>query len=434
MRSSKSAHKQIYWHRYKVKETAVNQSFELKIDAMAHGGEGIGRHDKRAIFVPYTIPGESVQVEITKDHGRYARARLLDILEPSPARINPPCPYFGPEKCGGCQWQHIAYEVQVRIKGLVVQDQFQRIGKFDNPPLLEPLPDTQGWAYRNHALFRTTPEGNLGFLSPHSHTVYPVTECMIIHPLLNDLLLSLDMSSYPDLEWLEMRTGTETRDLMLLLQTVDEEPPSLQVDFPISVVQLCHDDAIAPLIGLDYITERLLDRDFRISATSFYQVNSEQAKQLVDLVLFAAELQGTESVLDAYCGVGLFTSFLAEQAFHVTGIEINPPAIVDARYNLAGFDNVDIIEGSVDDILPNMDREFDVVVLDPPRTGLDRHALDAIGNGNTQRIVYVSCDPATLARDSQRLTKFGYKLEWVQPVDMFPQTYHIENVALLLRG
>lgn len=410
----------------------MDESFELKIDAMAHGGEGIGRYNKRAIFVPYTIPGETVRVQLTTDKGRYARARLLDVLQPSPSRVEPQCPYFGPEKCGGCQWQHIAYEVQARIKGMIVQDQFQRIGKFDNPPLLEPIADNQGWAYRNHALFRTNPEGHLGFLSPKSHTVYPVDNCMIIHPLLNELLRSLDMS-YPDLEWLEMRAGTANQELMLLLQTIDEEPPSIQVDFPISIVQLCHDDAIAPLIGLDYITERLLDKTFRISATSFFQVNSEQAKQLVEFVLEASALQGTESVLDAYCGVGLFTAFLADQAGHVTGIEVNPPAVADARFNLENVGNVDILEGPVDEVFPTIKTKFDVVVLDPPRTGLDRLTLDAIGDGGAQRIVYVSCDPATLARDALRLTRFGYQIEWIQPVDMFPQTYHIENIVLLSR-
>ena len=410
----------------------MNQLIEFKIDAMAHGGEGIGRYDGRAIFVPYTIPGEIVRVDLVKDHGRYARARLVEVLEPSPARVDPACPFFGPEKCGGCQWQHIAYEVQVGIKGLVVRDQLQRVGKFDNPPILEPIPDTAGWAYRNHALFRTTPEGRLGFLSPQSHSVYPVDNCMILHPLQNELLQSLDMV-YPDVEWLEMRVGPSTSEIMLLLQTIDEEPPSLQVDFPISIVQICHDDAVAPLIGLDYITEQLRDKVFRISATSFFQVNSEQTNSLIDYVLEAAEPKGFERVLDAYCGVGLFTAFLADHVQHITGIEINPPAVADAVYNLAGADNVEILKGSVEDILPNLDAEFNIVLVDPPRTGLDRHAIDALGNGNAERLIYVSCDPATLARDAQRLTRYGYSLEWVQPVDMFPQTYHIENVALFVR-
>ena len=238
---------------------------------------------------------------------------------------------------------------------------------------------------------------------------------------------------YPDLEWLEMRVGTADRDLMLVLQTVDEEPPSLQVDFPVSIVQLCHDDAIAPLVGLDYITERLRDKEFRISATSFFQVNTGQAQSLVDTVLEAADLQGGESILDAYCGVGLFSAFLADQAQHITGIEIDPPAVVDAKHNLAGVNNVEILEGSVDDILPELNRDFDIVVVDPPRSGIERHTLDVLGEGKSERIIYVSCDPATLGRDAQRLTQYGFHMEWVQPIDMFPQAYHIENVALFYR-
>jgi 23S rRNA (uracil1939-C5)-methyltransferase len=410
----------------------MDQLFELKIDAMAHGGEGIGRYDGRAIFVPYSIPGETIRATITKDHRRYARARLVEVLEPSPARVKPQCPFFGPGKCGGCQWQHIAYDVQSRIKGLVVRDQFQRVGKFDNPPILEPIPDKVGWAYRNHALFRTSSEGHLGFLSSQSHSVYPVDSCMILHPLLNGLIQSLDMV-YPDLEWLEMRVGTSTREIMLLLQTIDEEPPSLQVDFPISIVQICHDDAVAPLIGLDYIMEKIREKSFRISATSFFQVNILQANHLVDLVLEAAEPRGTETILDAYCGVGLFTAFLADQVQHITGIEINPSAVADALHNLAFANNVEIVEGAVQDVLPELDTEYNTVIVDPPRTGLERYALDALGKRNADRFIYISCDPATLARDVRRLERWGYVLEWIQPVDMFPQTYHIENIALLIR-
>ncbi len=404
----------------------------LTLDAMAHGGEAIGHHEGRAIFVPYAIPGERVRVEIVDERERYARARLLEVLEPSPARVAPPCPYFGPEACGGCQWQHIDYAVQARIKGLVVRDQFRRVGKFETPPILEPLPDETGWEYRNHALFHTDAEGRLGFLAPHSHTVYPITDCLILHPLLNDLLHSLDMV-YPELEWLELRAGTATGDLMLVLQAVEEESPELEVDFPLSVVQVRHDDAIAPLIGLDYIVEAVHEREFRISATSFYQVNTAQAAQLVNVVLGALEPRGYEKVLDAYCGVGLFTAFLSEEAGFVTGIEAHPAAVADARHNLAGADNVTILQGTVEAVLSTVEHKLDAAVVDPPRTGLELAALDALAAHGPKRIVYVSCDPATLARDARRLVKHGYTLEWVQPIDMFPQTYHIENVALLTR-
>lgn len=404
----------------------------LTLDAMAHGGEAIGRHAGRAIFVPYAIPGERVRVEIVDDRGRYAHARLLEILEPSPARVEPPCPHFGPDACGGCQWQHIDYGVQARIKGLVVMDQFRRIGKFDEPPILEPIPDETGWEYRNHALFHANAEGRLGFLSARSHDVYPIDDCLILHPLLSSLWQSLDMV-YPELEWMELRAGTATGDLMVVLQALEEESPALEVDFPLSVVQVRHDDAIAPLIGLDYIMESVSGREFRISATSFYQVNSAQAGQLVDLVLEALEPRGYQKVLDAYCGVGLFTAFLSEEAGHVTGIEAHPAAVADARHNLVGADNVTILQGTVEDVLPTVEHKLDAAVVDPPRTGLELAALDALAAHAPKRIVYVSCDPATLARDAQRLVKHGYTLQWVQPVDLFPQTYHIENVALLTR-
>jgi 23S rRNA (uracil1939-C5)-methyltransferase len=322
--------------------------------------------------------------------------------------------------------------VQARIKGLVVMDQFQRIGKFQEPPILEPIPDETGWEYRNHALFHADAEGRLGFLSARSHDVYPIDDCLILHPLLSNLWQSLDMV-YPELEWMELRAGTATGDLMVVLQAKEEESPSLEVDFPLSVVQIRHDDAIAPLIGLDYIMESAGGREFRISATSFYQVNSAQATQLVDLVMEALELRGYQKVLDAYCGVGLFTAFLSEEAGTVTGIEAYPVAVADAMHNLAGADNVTILQGAVEDVLPTIEHKLDAAVVDPPRTGLELDALDALAAQAPKRIVYVSCDPATLARDARRLVKHGYTLQWVQPVDLFPQTYHIENVALLTR-
>jgi 23S rRNA (uracil1939-C5)-methyltransferase len=409
------------------------ETITLELDAMAHGGEAIGRHEGRAIFVPYAIPGEQIRAELIEDRGRYARARLVEILRPSPIRVEPPCPFFGQDKCGGCQWQHIDTSVQPRMKGLVTLDQLERVGKFTAPPVFEPIPDSLGWEYRNHALFRVNAEGRLGFLSSRSHDVYPIDDCLIIHPLLGTLLKSLDMT-YPELEWLEMRAGTATGDLMLLLQAKEEESPSLEVDFPLSIVQIRHDDAVAPLIGLDYLIERVHEREFRVSATSFFQVNSAQAAELVAIVLGALDLDGSEHVLDAYCGVGLFTAFIAEEARHVTGIEINPPAVADARHNLAHADNVTLLEGAVEEMVEDIDGRLDAVVVDPPRTGLEPEVIDALIARSPTRLVYVSCDPATLARDCRRLARQGYTLDWVQPVDLFPQTYHIENVALMSRG
>jgi len=406
------------------------QSFELHVTAMAHGGDAIGKYQGRTVFVPFAIPGERLRVQLVEERKHFIRARLLEVLDPSPVRVTPPCPYFG--HCGGCHFQHIAYEAQVQIKGLVVLDQFQRVGKFEAPLVFEPLPDSSGWEYRNHARFHITPEGYPGFLAADSQEIIPIKDCPIMHPLLSELYTSLDLL-LPDVEQLELRVGTATGDLMLLLQTYDEEPPSLEVDFPLSIVQVCHDTLPAPLIGLDYITESVHGREFRISATSFYQVNSAQAERLVEIVLGALELEGHERVLDAYCGIGLFTAFLAEEAGEVVGIEINAASVADAVFNLADAPNVTLIEGQVEDVLPDWEHPFDAAVLDPPRTGLDPTTLDALVRSSPERIVYVSCDPATLARDARRLVDAGYVLEWVQPVDLFPQTFHIENVALLTR-
>ncbi len=410
----------------------MSETFEIIPFAMAHGGDALGRYEGRAIFVPYTMPGERVRVELIEDHKRYARARLVEILDPAPARVAPPCPYFGPSKCGGCQFQHIAYPTQVQVKGRVVIDQLERIGKFKDPPVLEPISDETGWEYRNRALFRTTDEGYPGFLSAGTQDVYPVGDCLIVHPLLSRLYRSLHMKQ-PDVEKMELRVGTATGDLMVVIQTYDEESPSLEVDFPLSIVQVRHDTTPTPLVGLDYITEVVRGREFRISATSFFQVNSNQAAQLVELVLEALALQGDEVVVDAFCGVGLFTAFIAEQASLVVGIELNPDAIDDAVYNLANAENVTLLEGLVEHALPEIEQPIDAVVLDPPRAGMERAALDALVHHAPERIVYVSCDLATFARDSRRLVEKGYTLAWVQPVDLFPQTYHIETVALLTR-
>ena len=411
----------------------MTNSFEVTPFAMGHGGDAIGRHAGKAVFIPYAIPGEKIRAEVVEERKHYARARLVEVLEPSPVRVKPACEHFGPGRCGGCQFQHIAYSAQVKIKGMIVKDQLQRIGKFEEPPVLEPIPDETGWEYRNHARFRTTAGGHPGFLIAGSHNVIPIMDCPILHPLLADLYHSLDMTQ-PNVEQLELRVGTATGDLMVVLQTYDEEPPSLRVDYPLSIVQVRHDTTPTALVGLDYINEVVKGREFRISATSFYQVNSEQAAKLVELVLAALRLQPDEKVIDAYCGIGLFTAFLAAEASLVTGIEINRDSVADALHNLGDAENVTLLEGPVAEALKLVKHDVDAVVLDPPRTGLETEALDALVAHDPARIAYVSCDPATLARDAQRLVKKGYKLAWVQPIDLFPQTFHIENVALLYKN
>jgi 23S rRNA (uracil1939-C5)-methyltransferase len=407
------------------------EPFTLQLTAMAHGGAALGRHEGHVIFVPYALPGETVRVEIVEDKGRYAFARLVEVLAPSPNRITPPCPYFGPTGCGGCQWQHIDYQSQLRFKAEVIVDQLTRIGKITDPLVHATLPDSSGWAYRNHAQFHPASDGGLGFQTAASDEVVQIAECLILHPMLSDLFAALDPDfDLPSLSRLSLRAGTETGDRMLIFETADDLPPGLEIDLPVSCVLLLSDGIHVNLIGKNHIVETVAGHTYRISAPSFFQVNTPQAAQLVQQVMAYLDLKGNETILDAYCGVGLFTAHLAKQADLVVGIELDPTAVADLLENTAEQDNVEIIEGPVEAVLPNLDLVFDAAVVDPPRAGLDRFVVDALAEQGPRHIVYVSCDPATLARDAQRLIRASYRLVEVQPVDMFPQTYHIESIAL----
>ncbi len=407
------------------------EAFTLGLTAIAHGGAALGRHEGRVVFVPYAIPGETVRVEIVEDKGRHAFARLIEVLEPAPERTAPPCPYFGPTGCGGCQWQHIAYPAQLRFKSAIVADQLARIGGIADPPVHPTLPDPSGWAYRNHARFHPAPDGGLGFQAAAGNETIPIDECRILHPLLADLYAALDLD-VEGLLHLSLRAGTATGDSMLVFEMEDDLPPALELDLPVSCVLLLSDGQHANLIGNNFIREIVAGRTYRISAPSFFQVNTPQAGELVRLVLAYLDLRGGETVLDAYCGVGLFTVPLAERAGLVVAVEVAPPAVADLLENTALYDNVDVIEGPVEAVLPDLETPPDAAVVDPPRTGLDRLALDALVEHHPARLVYVSCDPATLARDAKRLIAAGYRLVEVQPVDLFPQTYHVESVALFV--
>jgi len=409
----------------------------VEMTTMAHGGDALGRHEGKVIFVPYAIPGEVVRAEITEDKGHYAFARLVEVLEPSPQRIDPPCPYFGQGQCGGCQWQHVGYEAQGQFKREILIDQLERIGGLEGPLVHPTVPDEAGWAYRNHAQFHPAAEGGLGFQRAPGRQpddgpdtgIMPIDFCMILHPALSDLydLIDLDVEG---LVRLVLRAGTATGDRLIGFEMEEDKPPALEVDEALSCVMLLQEGGYANLIGDNYLTEVVAGHAYRISASSFFQVNTRQAETLVRLALRYLDLEGHETVLDAFCGVGLFTTHVAEEAELVVGIESSPSAVDDLLENTEGRANVEIIEGAVEDVLPQIAVPVDAVLLDPPRGGVDRYALDALAELAPRRIVYVSCDPATLARDAKRLRKKGYALAEVQPVDMFPQTYHVESVSL----
>ncbi len=405
------------------------QTIELQLTAMAHGGSALGRHEGRVIFVPYAIPGETVRVVLEEERARWARGRLLEIQDPSPHRVEPPCPHFGPDRCGGCHFQHIAYEAQAEYKRDVVVDQLARLGGLRDANVQEIIGAAQPWGYRNHAQFHTTPEGQLGFLTADTHNVVPVEECLILDPLLDELRAALDME-WPQLHRLSLRCGSASGDRMAIFELNDYEDFDIEVDFPVSCVILLADGEAVVLMGNVYLEEHVAGRDYRISANSFFQVNTAGAEALVALVHDALAPTRGDTLLDLYCGVGLFGLSLAEHVGRVLGVEADASAAADFRHNARGLDQVELVEGKVQSVLPRIKEPVDLLLLDPPRAGAGPDVIDQVAHLNPRRIAYVSCDPATLARDARHLFDRGFLLQEVQPVDHFPQTYHVESVAL----
>lgn len=417
---------------------AIEGRVKLHLTDMAHGGAALGRHEGKVVFVPYAIPGEEVLVELVEDKGRYARGRLVEVLSPSAQRVSPPCPHFGSQAtvaavgCGGCHWQHITYEAQWELKRRIVQDQLKRIGRFENVPVKPTIGSPEPWRYRNHVQFALDEHGRLGFMAAESQRVVPIEECHVMHPLLDEVFGALDLE-LPELKRLSLRCGVNTSQRMVVFETHEDEPFELEVDLPVSCAFLLSDGRTATLIGHDYISEILAGHKYRISASSFFQVNTSQAEELVRLVRDYLAPTGSEVLLDAYCGVGVFGLSLAGEVGQVIGVEENPSAVADARFNASPANNAEFVAGRVEEVLPSLGTPMDLAVLDPPRQGCASEALTALAGLAPDRIVYVSCDPATLARDTRQLVQAGYQLVEVQPVDMFPQTYHIEIVALLKR-
>ena len=403
----------------------------FSVTDMAHGGSALGRHEGKVIFVPYALPGEKVTAEVIEDKRRFARARLLEVHDPSPDRVVPPCPFFA--KCGGCQWQHASYPAQLAFKRAIVRDQLVRLGKFPDPPVRDTIASPDPWHYRNHVQLAVDRQGRLGFRAATSRRIVPVDECLLLHPLLDEIFVALDLGSeadLPPLRRLSLRAGINTGDQMIVFETVGDEPPQLEVDLPVSCVLLLEDGTPVNLIGHNHIAERVDGQPFSISAGSFFQVNTPQTETLIRLVAEYLAPGGDETLLDAYCGVGTFALTLADEVAHVIGVESAPTAVEDFRTNAEGVDNVAILPGAVEEVLPGLEMPVDLAVVDPPRSGVHAEALAALVHLAPQRIVYVSCDPATLARDGRALAEAGYDLTIVQPVDMFPQTYHIETVSL----
>ena len=418
----------------------------LDLTAPANLGQALGRHQGQVIFVPGGLPGERVRVRLIKEHKRWARGELVELRTPSPDRVEPPCPYYG--RCGGCHWQHAAYPAQLRFKRAVVAEQLRRLAHIQDPPVRptlgatavaledEPLP-AGPWFYRNHAQFATDAETRpqLGFSAAGSHDIVPIDRCLLLHPLLDEMYGLLDLD-WPELTRLSLRAGLHTGERLCIFEAYDDQVPELEIDVPISCVFRQRDGTDLTLIGTGAYHEVLNGKRFRVSAASFFQINTTAAETMLDVVQTYLDPGPHDTLLDLYSGVGTLGLSLAERVSRVIGVEEHPTAVLDADLNAEALSakEVEWVQGPAESVLPQLEIPVSKVVLDPPRSGCKPEVIHALLRLAPERLVYVSCDPVTLARDGALLDQGGYHLVEAQPIDMFPQTYHVETVSLWQRS
>jgi len=386
------------------------KEIEIHLTGIAHLGEAIGKYNGKVVFVPYGIPGETVKARIIKDEGDYLRAEIIEVIEPSFFRENPPCSLFG--LCGGCSFQHVSYSYQTKLKEIVVIEQLKRIGGFENPEDFTELTikAENPYNYRNRGDFSINREKILGFKMRGTHKFIHVDYCHIMHEKINKILSIL-----------QGKTPKRKTHNITIRYGVNTEKWLIQPEIDLTEIDT----------GQKFYTEKLLGKEFLISAPSFFQVNTYQAEKLVQAVLKYIKSED-KTIIDAYAGVGTFTVFLAEKAERVIAIEESRSAYKDAQINIKNYDNITYLCQKTEEVLSELKLDTDAIVLDPPRVGCMKEVLQGIAEKNIKKVIYVSCEPSTLARDLKYLKGKGYHLIEIQPVDMFPQTYHIENVALLM--
>lgn len=450
-----------------------NKEYIFDIISQGYEGEGIAKIDnKYPIFIEGALKGEKVKVRIVKVNKNFAYGKLMEVLEASEERVNPPCAIY--KRCGGCKLQHASYKAQLDFKWDRVKDCVSKIGKLDPSIVKYPLGMENPWRYRNKVqlpIGLINGEVKIGFFAPRSHDIIDMESCLIqdeigdkVVKLTREWIEKFNIRPYNvDGEYDEkgivrhimIRRGFTTNEVMVVLVTNGENLPHKEefVDLMVknipgikSVIQNINSKKTNVILGLesktlwgeDTISDYIGDFRFNISPLSFFQVNPTQTEVLYGKALEYANLTGNEEVFDAYCGTGTITLFLSQKAKKVYGVEIIPQAIDNAWINAKEnkVDNVEFFVGESEVVIPdliNKGVKADVVVVDPPRKGCDKKLLDAITNIDAKKIVYVSCDPSTLGRDLKVLEENGYKTLEVQPVDMFPNTSHVENVAKLIK-
>jgi 23S rRNA (uracil1939-C5)-methyltransferase len=383
----------------------------LKLDGIGPLGQTTAEHQGVRVFAFGGIPGEEVRAEVVRQRRKYIAARVAEVATPSPHRIDAPCPYFG--LCTGCQWQHIRYEHQLELKRSIVREALEGFGGISKPPVSPVVPAPQPLGYRNHGRFTVGPGGALGFVNWQNRRFVSVNRCLLMHPRINEALYHLH-GHCGETTQLSIRYGVNTGTFLI-------QPALKRLQLPLKT-------------GQRYYEEALRGRRFRVSAPSFFQVNTMQAERMAWLVQERLALTGQELVVDAYAGVGTFAVLLAPFASKVIAIEDSASAVQDAQANIEGVPNVELAQARTEEMLGSLPRAPDALVLDPPRAGCHPRALHTLLANPPRRIVYVSCDPYALARDLRVLLRGPFTLEEVQPIDLFPQTHHIECLATLSYG
>ncbi|MCL7749341.1 23S rRNA (uracil(1939)-C(5))-methyltransferase RlmD [Halalkalibacter alkaliphilus] len=447
------------------------QQFPLTIKRLGINGEGVGYFKKQVVFVPGALPNEEVVAEVTKVNPRFAEAKVVKIRKRSKERIQPPCPVY--EQCGGCQLQHMNYSATLREKRDIVRQAFDRHTKLNMNKIVihETIGMDDPWDYRNKSQLQVAKRGEeviAGLYAMNSHKLIDLTQCKVQHKATNkvtdvvkQILADLNVSIYNErkhkgvIRTIVTRVGFETGQVQVVLVTKEEELPrkeaivlEIQKRLPevTSIIQningqktsIIFGGKTVHLAGEEVIEEKLGDLSFTLSARAFFQLNPIQTVKLYNEVKRAASLTGKERVVDAYCGVGTIGLWLASDAAEVRGMDVIEAAIEDARVNAKNhrFQHVSYEVGKAETLLPRWQKEGwkpDVVVVDPPRTGCDDKLLQTIIEVKPKRMVYVSCNPSTLAKDVDRLCKKGYKVKSIQPIDMFPWTAQVESVTELVR-
>ncbi|MGW0927897.1 class I SAM-dependent RNA methyltransferase [Streptomyces sp. NPDC002644] len=431
------------------KKSLVGEEYEVEIGPVAHGGHCIARTDEgQVLFVRHALPGERVVARVTEgeEGARFLRADAVEILDASKDRVEAPCPFAGPGRCGGCDWQHAKPGAQRRLKGEVVAEQLQRLAGL--------TPEEAGWdgtvvpaegdkvpagevpSWRTRVQYAIDPgTGQAGLRKHRSHEVQVIDRCLIAAEGVSEL--GVERRDWSGMESVEAIAASGSQDRQVILTPREgARLPIVELDRPVSVMRVGEKDGgVHRVHGRPFVRERADGRTYRVGSGGFWQVHPKAADTLVTAVMQGLLPRKGETALDLYCGVGLFAGALADRLGDegaVLGIESGKRAVEDARHNLDGFDRVRIEQGKVESVLPRTGiTEVDLIVLDPPRAGAGRKTVAHLASLGARRIAYVACDPAALARDLAYFRDGGYRVRTLRAFDLFPMTHHVECVAIL---